>query len=147
MGTQTKSQLSWYERNREKAIASSMEWARKNPEKLIAGKRRRYAEKYRFSRFGITAEDYATLFTVQESRCAICRAPEPGTTQGWCIDHDHVTNEVRGILCGPCNTSLGYYEKRIRSNIEAFDSYLTAPPMRQKNKVCLTLAVNNKVES
>ena len=144
---QTKYQRAWYEQNKVKILARSKEWALKNPEKVAAGKRRRYAEKYRYSRFGITAEDYATLFTAQESRCAICRAPEPGTTLGWCIDHDHVTNEVRGILCGPCNTSLGFYEKRIRSNREAFDGYLNDPPMRQKNKVCLTLAVNNKVES
>ncbi len=28
-----------------------------------------------------------------------------------CIDHDHVTNKFRGVLCPRCNSFLGWYEK------------------------------------
>lgn len=28
-----------------------------------------------------------------------------------CIDHDHITNKFRGMLCSVCNRQLGWYEK------------------------------------
>lgn len=37
-----------------------------------------------------------------------------------CIDHDHKTNEFRGLLCLVCNRQLGWYE----NNKEAIDAYL-----------------------
>lgn len=40
--------------------------------------------------------------------------------KNFCIDHDHETNEFRGLLCLVCNRQLGWYEK----NKEAIDAYL-----------------------
>ena len=37
-----------------------------------------------------------------------------------CIDHNHETGEVRGILCKTCNIKLGVYEK----NKLLFDKYI-----------------------
>ena len=28
-----------------------------------------------------------------------------------CIDHNHITNKFRGLLCSRCNRQLGWYEK------------------------------------
>mgnify|MGYP000933626974 CR=1 FL=1 len=40
--------------------------------------------------------------------CDICGTDSPGGRYGrWHIDHDHETGKVRGLLCSPCNTSLG----------------------------------------
>jgi len=46
---------------------------------------------------------YAKTFMRQQARCAIC-----GTIpETLCIDHDHETLELRGLLCKNCNTGIG----------------------------------------
>lgn len=45
--------------------------------------------------------------------CEIC-----GATENLVVDHDHETDEVRGVLCSPCNVALGYMQdspSRLRS--------------------------------
>lgn len=61
------------------------------------------------SRFGFTEADYMMLFEGQNGRCAICNST--GGVRRLAIDHDHVTGTIRGLLCGSCNTKLGFYEK------------------------------------
>lgn len=43
----------------------------------------------------------------QASCCLICER----RTAILCVDHDHVTGEVRGVLCRTCNVQLGIIEK------------------------------------
>ena len=44
----------------------------------------------------------------QGGKCAICSKTTPGGRGNWHIDHDHVTGEIRGLLCTKCNLMLGY---------------------------------------
>ena len=63
------------------------------------------------SRFGISREFYKLLHEVQGGVCAICRQPE--TVKGrdnLAVDHNHETDEVRGLLCHSCNTGLGKFK-------------------------------------
>lgn len=55
--------------------------------------------------YGITLQDYNTMFDEQDGVCAICFAP-PNRNR-FNIDHDHSTGEVRGLLCWRCNVTLG----------------------------------------
>ena len=58
----------------------------------------------------------------QGGQCAICRTPPPNL-DGWRldIDHDHETNQVRGLLCGHCNLMVGYLEKNILNLMAALE--------------------------
>lgn len=47
---------------------------------------------------------YREMLEQQAGCCAICGSPDPQA-----IDHDHVTGDVRGILCTRCNTGLGKF--------------------------------------
>lgn len=97
------------ERNRVKTYrANNRIRARANE---AAGHRRRT--------YGMTVEQFDALLIAQAGRCGICGecfTPNP------CVDHDHETGEVRGLLCRFCNLGLGYYERP--GFAEAAEGYL-----------------------
>lgn len=60
-------------------------------------------------RYGITLEDYRSMYEKQNGRCAICKKV---WHRSLFIDHDHSTGKVRGLLCQPCNNFLAHYEHK-----------------------------------
>jgi Recombination endonuclease VII len=59
------------------------------------------------SRYGMEEAEYDRLLARQRSRCAVCKARTPGGRGEWRIDHDHVTGQIRGLLCNNCNSGIG----------------------------------------
>lgn len=63
--------------------------------------------------YGITPEQYAEKLATQDGVCALCKKAEQFTSGGQprplCIDHDHESGVVRDLLCGACNSALGYF--------------------------------------
>jgi hypothetical protein len=49
------------------------------------------------STYGITYDDYRQILEWQGGRCFICR--KKPATKRLAVDHDHVTGQVRGLLC------------------------------------------------
>ena len=67
-----------------------------------------YYRNYNFKkRYGITVEVWEKIFIAQNKKCAICNGE--GNKRGWALDHCHKTGAVRGILCHPCNTAIGFF--------------------------------------
>lgn len=66
-------------------------------------------------RYGITLKDYNDLLAEQKGACAICGRLDSGksTNKAFCVDHCHTTGKVRGLLCMPCNRSLGQFQDSI----------------------------------
>ncbi len=62
-------------------------------------------------KYNMTVEAYDIMFEQQNGVCAICGKSETMRNQhGLCrlaVDHDHKTDEVRGLLCAKCNLTLG----------------------------------------
>ena len=54
-------------------------------------------------KFKLSDEDYTTLIEESQGCCNVCLQP----TTKLCIDHNHYTGKVRGVLCNNCNTALG----------------------------------------
>ncbi len=86
--------------------------------KLFAGKKwlckQCIADANRFKNYGIMPEEYRTRLLSQEYQCAICkrqekdcRLPGPGKYYGLVVDHSHISNNIRGLICHSCNTLLG----------------------------------------
>lgn len=42
------------------------------------------------------------MYDAQAGKCAICLARE-----ATCVDHDHDTGDIRGLLCRKCNSAIG----------------------------------------
>jgi hypothetical protein len=61
-------------------------------------------------KYGLTLADYDALLAKQGGHCAICPAVigEVKRNRALFVDHDHATGKVRGLLCGRCNTAIGY---------------------------------------
>jgi len=88
---------------------------KRDPEK---SKRKELLRK--FSKYGLTENEFETMLQNQNHRCAICLTDDP-KTKGWCIDHCHTTKIVRGILCSNCNSAIGLMKENtfaLRAAIE-----------------------------
>lgn len=59
--------------------------------------------------YGITLDEYDGLFREQDGRCAICRTDRTSRWGTLCVDHDHKTGRIRGLLCTNCNQALGKF--------------------------------------
>jgi hypothetical protein len=61
-------------------------------------------------RYSLAPGDYRRLYEAQRGLCAGCgeRTGRNGTRgRRLAVDHDHVTGQVRGLLCSTCNQQIG----------------------------------------
>jgi hypothetical protein len=68
------------------------------------------------SLFGLSQEDYNSMFQAQRGVCGICEKPETILSMNkkdvkkLAVDHCHSTHKVRGLLCHHCNTGIGHFQ-------------------------------------
>ena len=94
----------WASQNLQKNRETKRRYREQNPEKDKHHRRnwRNWSRASRFEMYGLTQESYGALLTAQGGGCAICTS-----VSRLCVDHDHVTGAVRGILCSVCNAAIG----------------------------------------
>lgn len=59
--------------------------------------------------YGISEDEYIILFAKQNGECAICQTPQSKLKRKLAVDHCHLTDNVRGLLCEKCNLGLGLF--------------------------------------
>jgi Recombination endonuclease VII len=57
--------------------------------------------------YGISIEEYDAMLARQGGVCAICKK-KPDKGKPLCVDHCHLTGQVRGLLCHKCNSVLAF---------------------------------------
>jgi len=58
-------------------------------------------------KYGMDREEFEGMLAAVNGRCVIC--DEVMRENGVCVDHDHRTGFVRGLLCQHCNSGLGFF--------------------------------------
>jgi hypothetical protein len=127
----------WRAINREKLRERQREYERNNPE-IIKRNRDRHKETEKFAatrfrlhiarKFSLTVEQYNEILASQGGVCKICRKQcdrrRNGLTKALaplCVDHDHKTGAVRGLLCSKCNSALGLVNDDVETLRRAID--------------------------
>ncbi|TMR97331.1 endonuclease domain-containing protein [Nonomuraea basaltis] len=95
--------------------------------------------------YGMTKEDFESLWEAQDGRCAVCHAGFKKRRPH--VDHNHQTGAVRGLLCFTCNTAIG----KMRDDpalLRAAAAYLESPlpPIRGRSRK-LTLDERREIRS
>jgi Autographiviridae endonuclease VII len=111
----------WRAENAEKSRAGKQKWVRENPQAKLRAQRRWMLKQ----EYGITLETYEWMWREQDGLCAICGQPERDN-KSLSVDHNHKTDEIRGLLCDRCNTGLGKFDDD-PSRFRAAAEYLERP--------------------
>ena len=99
----------WAKSNNEKCKKSVYRWRDNNPARLHKIDTRTHLKK----RYGITPEDYAKMLSNQSGGCEICGKPSTNYKRRLHVDHDHLTGNLRGLLCVKCNLGIGYFNDSV----------------------------------
>ncbi len=76
---------------------------------------------HKVKKYGLTVEDYNQMYQEQEGSCAICGEHQSKLTQSLSVDHCHLTNDIRGLLCTKCNSAIGFLNDDINLVAKALD--------------------------
>lgn len=107
----------YYERNKDEISESGK--IRREKQRGDPRHQRRLWNNYLKKQYGITADQYDLLLSIQKGVCAICSMPETtkrnGKTKRLAVDHDHATGAIRGLLCAACNTFIGLSQESLET--------------------------------
>jgi len=104
-----------YRLTHKKEITEYNKEYRLNNKELIVKTNRQFRLK---KAYGLSLKDWEGLWYAQDGRCAICDEFFTNV-RSICVDHDHKTGKVRGLLCRNCNYGLGYFNDNIELLVKA----------------------------
>lgn len=116
----------WREKNKAHVKKYQKGWRDKNKES-VAEYQKEYSEIYRkkeSTQFAIwrrglkknhklTVSEWNEIWKIQDGKCAICdiyMKPRGRAGESASVDHNHLTHEIRGLICRHCNHSLGGFK-------------------------------------
>jgi hypothetical protein len=66
--------------------------------------------------YNLSLEEYEKMVALQGGKCYICQRDKKLV-----VDHNHLTNKVRSLLCDKCNRGLGFFDEDIGFLIGAIE--------------------------
>lgn len=102
--------------------AYQREYQRAYYHKMRAKKREQMQARSRLVRYGLTPEQFDALMDKQDGECAICTRMLVKPF----VDHSHATGQVRGLLCGRCNTAIGMLDDEPTALMKAAEYLLNS---------------------
>jgi hypothetical protein len=115
----------YYAANRDRILSKNRSWENAHRAERNEYARTKYRENAPLRRlqaasrkYGIALNDLAALRDAQFNRCEICSV-EFDTRTSPCVDHDHDTGKVRGLLCKHCNFAIGHLHNSPRNAMSA----------------------------
>lgn len=103
----------------ERTSVYNKKYADENPELMKAKDRKNSLMRF----WGMEQEEFDALLAKQGGTCALCSKTESNPHKRLCIDHDHATGKIRGLLCDHHNRALGLMNDSI-NELEAGIKYL-----------------------
>jgi hypothetical protein len=81
--------------------------------------RRTTAERFLIKKYGITMDEYDMMIVAQDGKCAICGEHQSNLRRILNVDHNHITGEIRGLICGSCNRAIGLFKENTANLLNA----------------------------
>jgi len=111
-------QKEYYRKDKKRRLQLNQEWRKANPEKRAEQSWREHRKR----RYGLSEEAFMAIYHAQGGKCDMCGvSKEAYSIRGLCVDHDHKTGKVRGLLCTGCNTGIGSLKEDIELLLKAVE--------------------------
>lgn len=94
---------------KDRVSAYNKRYALENPELMREKDRRNSLKRF----WNMTVEQFDALKQKQGGTCAFCPKTESSPVKNLCIDHDHATGKIRGLLCDNHNRAMGLFKDSI----------------------------------
>lgn len=103
----------WRKRNPEKAKQHNLNQRKSNPNTILYTKYGHLRQYWPELPLSLAVAEYNKLFEQQQGRCAICGRRHTEFPRQLDVDHNHISKQVRGLLCWSCNIGLGYFKSDV----------------------------------
>jgi hypothetical protein len=126
---------------RARALATSRRFRHRHREEINARNRletltnpefrAKHHERTIILKYGLAAGEYARMLAAQKGVCKFCKRT---CHRRLSVDHCHLTNVVRWLLCSKCNTGLGYFNddpELLREAANCLDEWLGREVLRE----------------
>jgi hypothetical protein len=137
---------------RAKIISATNAYAKTHRPQINARLRKRYASdpvfraacsttrrRVELKKYGLTQEAYDKLLAWQGGACLVCG--RPAAKRRLCVDHCHLSDLIRALLCHGCNTAAGslgddpVVARRLADFLELWQQHLRALGLKKENNM------------
>lgn len=103
--------------NPEKVSEANKQWRINNPEKFKEMNKRCCLKRD----YALSLEEYYKMLENQNGCCIICGTHQDKLKIPLCVDHNHSTGKIRGLLCSKCNRGIGMFKEDIKTFYKIID--------------------------